>query len=76
MRITGIALIWIGVIALLKNIGIIQVVDWSIIWPVILIIAGSSFKRGKHGMMCGMGGKCGMCKGDEGHKCEGPNCKH
>lgn len=57
---------WVGVIYLLKNIGIIQIVDWSIVWPVLVIIAGFSLKHCKsymmHGMMC-KGGKCGMGAG-------------
>ena len=73
MRIAGIALIWVGVIMLLRNMGIIQVVDWNIIWPVLLIIAGGSLKHFKHGMKCGMGGSCGTC-GTNDHKCEGENC--
>lgn len=72
-------MIWVGVIALLKNLEIIPVINWTFIWPFILIIIGSSLKYFKHGMVCGMGGKCGMCAGGkcggEG-VCEGPNCKH
>lgn len=69
---------WVGIVYLLRNIGIIQIVDWNIIWPVLVIIAGSSLKHCKPWMMHGMGGKCGMggcgkCGGD-GHKCEGPDC--
>ena len=71
-------MVWVGVIALLKNIGIIQVVDWRIIWPVLVIIAGFSLKHCKSMMYGGMckGGKCEMCGNGGEHKCEGPNCKH
>ena len=31
MKTAGVALVWIGVVAFLKSLGIIQVVDWSII---------------------------------------------
>lgn len=68
---------WVGALYLLQNLGVIRPIDLSIIWPVALIIIGVSLKHCKypagHGMMCGMGGKCGMCKGDD-HKCEGENC--
>ncbi|MBI5798607.1 MAG: hypothetical protein HZB10_01605 [Candidatus Yonathbacteria bacterium] len=76
MKIVGITLVWAGVVALLKNIGVIQFVDWSIIWPVLLIIVGASLKYVKHSTICAIGGNCGACgKGSE-HKCEGPECKH
>lgn len=74
MKIAGIALIWVGVVYLLKNIGIIQVVDWNIIWPVLVIIAGFAVKHCKHSMSCGMGGKCGMCGTGDSKKCEGGKC--
>lgn len=81
MRIAGIALVWVGVVYLLRNIGIIDVINWSIVWPVLVIIAGFSLKHCKsmmHGVMC-KGGNCGMCAGGkcggEG-VCVGPNCKH
>ncbi len=38
----GIVITCIGVIFLLKNIGIITDVSWSIIWPLGLIIIGSA----------------------------------
>jgi len=37
MKIVGIVLVWVGVVALLKSLGIIRIVDWSIIWPVLFI---------------------------------------
>ena len=76
MKIAGIALIWVGALALLKNLGVIPVIDWNIIWPVVLIIAGTSLKHFKRSVMCGFGGKCKMCasgKGDD-HKCEEGEC--
>ncbi|MFA5997155.1 MAG: DUF5668 domain-containing protein [Candidatus Paceibacterota bacterium] len=74
MKVAGYALLWFGVLALMKNVGILRVVDWSVIWPVLLIVAGLSLKHCKHGMMCMAGGKCGMCGKGDGHKCEGDNC--
>lgn len=68
---------WVGVVYLLRNIGIIEVIDWNIVWPVLIIIAGFAIRHCKRcgkcqGGMC-MGGKCEIGKGDE-HKCEGPEC--
>jgi len=81
MRIIGIALVWVGVVSLLKNIGIIEVINWSIVWPVLVIILGFSLRHCKsmmHGITC-KGANCDMCVGGkcggEG-VCEGPNCKH
>ncbi|OIO31040.1 hypothetical protein AUJ77_00880 [Candidatus Nomurabacteria bacterium CG1_02_43_90] len=62
MKIASIVLIWVGIIYLLKSIGIIQVINWSIIWPVLIIILGFSIKHYKHSMMCAVGGKCGACE--------------
>ena len=85
MKIGGIVLVWVGIIALLKNMGFIEMIDWNVIWPVLLIITGSVLKHGCRGKCwgkgCGMcgGGKCegGMMKGmGAAHTCEGPNCKH
>lgn len=74
-NIVGYTLVWFGVIALLKGLGVIRFVDWSIIWPVILIVAGLSIKHCKHDMMCPWGGRCGMCDNKvSDHKCEGPDC--
>ncbi len=81
MKIVGIILIWCGVVFFLKNNGYIDAVTWNTVWPVILIIIGSSLKHCRsmmHGMTC-KGGNCKMCVGGkcEGEgKCEGPNCKH
>ena len=79
MKIVGIVLVWVGVLFFLKNNTYIDAINWNTVWPVLLIIVGSSLKYFKHGMACGMGGKCGTCAGGkcggEG-VCEGPNCKH
>lgn len=82
MKIAGIAMVWFGVVALLKNIGVIQIVDWSIIWPVILIVLGLSMKYCKHSMMYSMSGMCrncgkgaSACTAKDGMKCEGPDCE-
>ena len=85
MKIAGIVLVWVGVMALLKNLEIITVINWNVIWPFLLIIVGSSLKHCRsmmHGAMC-KGGNCGMCAGgkrgmggNSEHKCEGPECKH
>ena len=70
MKIAGIALVWIGVVSLLKSIGVIQIVDWSIIWPVVLIVIGSSLKFCKYSMMNrGMCG-CGKCGGADCTECK------
>lgn len=65
---------WVGALYLLQNLGIIRIIDWSVIWPVALIILGISLKHFKHGMMCGVGGRCGVCKVGDDHKCEGEGC--
>ncbi len=79
MKIVGIILIWCGVVLFLKNNGYIDAINWNTIWPVLLIIIGSSLKHYKHSMTCAIGGSCGECVGGkcggEG-VCEGPNCKH
>lgn len=69
---------WIGGLYLLQNLGFLlpagRTIDWSIIWPAALIILGVAIKHNKHSMMCGMGGKCGMCGVGDSHKCEGADC--
>lgn len=78
MKTVGIALVWIGVLYFLKNTNYIDVIDWNVVWPVILIIVGSSLKHCKPWKHCGMGGKCGMSGcgkcGDDGHTCSGADC--
>lgn len=39
--ILGITLIVIGVIFLLKNLGILGAINWDIIWPIALIALGA-----------------------------------
>lgn len=69
---------WVGALFLLQNLGIIAPITWSIIWPVVIIILGVSVKHCKypaeHSMVCGVAGKCNMCKVENEHKCEGENC--
>ena len=36
----GLIVLAIGIVFLLRNLGIIEWVSWSIMWPVILIIVG------------------------------------
>jgi hypothetical protein len=74
MKFAGIALFWVGIVMLLKNIGLIQEVNSNLYWAVALIVVGSALKHGCHHGMCGgmMGKwKCGM---GESHKCMGANC--
>lgn len=76
MRFVGITLIWVGVIMLLKNIGLIQVVDSGIVWATIIIILGFSLKHGCHRhMMGGMMGKGMGFKHDQDHKGMGGGCE-
>ena len=71
---------WFGALFLLQNLGIIAPITWSIVWPVIIIIIGLSFKHCKYLNACGsFGNKCGMsgcakCGGNNAHKCEGVGC--
>lgn len=65
---------WVGALYLLQNLGVIAPITWSIVWPVIIIILGVALKHNKHGMMCGMGGKCAPCGKGDSHKCEGDDC--
>lgn len=73
-------MIFAGVLALLKNIGVM--VDWNIIWPIALIFIGMAVKHMGSCKMCGMRmgmGRCGkgMCKGGmcEKMECEGGKCE-
>ncbi len=67
---------WVGVVALLKNMGIIEVIDWSIVWPVLLIALGMILKKYNRCTSCNrricIGGMCGKA---ESHTCEGQDCK-
>ena len=55
--ILGIALIVIGAVFLLQNLGYISSGAWGIIWPVIIIAAGLSMICKKHGHC-----NCGCCE--------------
>jgi len=43
----GVALVVVGAIFLLKNLGVISGASWDIIWPLILVVAGAAmiFKK-------------------------------
>ena len=43
----GAAFIIIGILFLLKNLGLIQGIAWDIVWPIVLIVLGASilFKK-------------------------------
>jgi hypothetical protein len=69
MRLIGITLMWVGGLLLLKNIGMLRVIDASIIWPVVIIILGTTMRKGCHGGMKGMCGM-GMMGKWHGNKCE------
>jgi hypothetical protein len=63
----GIIVLIIGVLFLLKNLGLISGSLWSIIWPLLLIIVGlKTMFRKKHEHF-GWGGHCCGFK-DEMHK--------
>jgi len=56
-------LIIIGLIFLLENLNLIPIVDWSIVWPIILILAGVFMLKKKSGDAC-----CGWFKKKEEEK--------
>lgn len=56
-------LIALGLIFLLENLNLIPMLDWSIIWPVILILAGLYMMKKKSGDDC-----CGWMKKKEEEK--------
>ena len=62
MKITGLILVFVGIVAFLKNTGIIFEFDWSIIWPLLLIVAGIIVKHlgSCHG--CYKNASCESCK--------------
>ena len=45
-------LIVFGVVFFLENVGLIPGVNWSAIWPLILILAGAFMLRKKNGGSC------------------------
>lgn len=74
IKIARYALIWFGSLTLLSNLHIIRPLDASIVWPVILIIAGLSLKHYNHSMTCALGGKCTPCGKGKKRKCPEGNC--
>lgn len=89
MKIKGLGIVAFGIIMLLVNKGMISAETWSMVWPVLVIIAGIlvSFKHHMwHGGMCGAecakgnmcecGGAAGCCGKGEGdaHTCSGEGC--
>jgi len=61
----GIAIIVIGLVFLLQNLGIISSSVWEIIWPSLLVVAGISMICKRQGC-CTWGCKCGDdCKCEE-----------
>jgi len=77
MKFISLAVIFVGVVSLLKNLGV--QVSWEIIWPIALIFVGVAIKHCGHyakymGMMKGMKGGMGqMGECGEG-KCKGSDC--
>lgn len=73
MKIAGLVLIFAGVLALLKNIGMI--ITWNIVWPIALIFIGFAVKHtGQYRMF---GGGCEskeMNNSNEKTGCEGGAC--
>lgn len=57
----GLILIAIGVLFLLKNVGVLEGIDWGIIWPLAVIAVGfNMFFKKRHCSTCGTvhGGMC------------------
>jgi hypothetical protein len=46
-------LIVLGTIFLLENLGLIPMLDWSIVWPILLILAGGYMMKKRNGDCCG-----------------------
>ena len=61
----GLIVIFVGFIYLMKNLGIItaDVLDWSILWPILVILCGLAF-IGK-----------GRCHHFKHHSCKGESCE-
>ena len=47
----GVALIVLGAIFLLKNLGLLAMVNWDIIWPIVVIALGIAMVSKKKMMM-------------------------
>lgn len=64
----GLVVIFVGFIFLMKNLGIIpaEALDWSVIWPVIVILCGLLVV----GKGCRHCGKCHPCKGGACEDCK------
>jgi len=45
-------LIILGVVFLLENLGFLPWLNWSLIWPIILILAGLSMLKKQNGNDC------------------------
>jgi len=43
----GIALIVLGAVFLLKNLGLLAMINWDIIWPIVLIAVGMAMAAKK-----------------------------
>lgn len=70
MKFISLAIIFIGVVLLLKNVGV--QISWGIIGPIALIFVGISLKHLGHIEIPGMGRwSKGICKDGV---CEGENC--
>lgn len=54
---TGIIVAIVGVLFLLKELGYVSMVNWNLIWPVIVILVGLSMTM-KRCRMCGGRGLC------------------
>jgi hypothetical protein len=45
-------LVILGIIFLLENLNLIPILDWSIVWPIIMILAGLYMLKKKGGDSC------------------------
>jgi len=73
MKLAGLVLIFAGVLALLKNVGVMM--SWSLIWPIALIFVGMAVKH-IGCRRCGMGGwRKGCWWGGSRGSCEGMECR-
>ncbi len=51
----GIILIVIGGVFLLKNMGLLEGIEWGILWPIILIVLGvNMILKKRHCATCGL----------------------